>query len=135
MQDDILNPGVCNAEKLSDNEDDSQTSGVDAEIAGVARVLYESLADMPIEEYKDRNGTSDEDNYKISNREESHNDKISSEYAYHPNFHPKSTAPSYQRVYNLLGGGWGCDYSQSFGREAQFIEFGFSTYGLKQDLK
>ena len=90
--------------KVYDNNKDSPTlglkskiAGVDAEIAGLPQVIYEALTDMPKNEYGDSNDTSYEENYEISNVKESHNEKISSEDAYHPNVHPKSTTLSQQR--------------------------------------
>ena len=68
-------------------------AGVDAEISGEARVLDETLSHMPIDEDRDSNGASDEDNNAINNSKESHNGKIPSEDAYHPNVHLNSTMP------------------------------------------
>ena len=90
---------------------------------------------MSIDEYKDSNNTSYEDNAERSNGEESQNKKISSEDAYHPNVHANSTTPSQGRVYNLREGNWGRNCSHRFGHEAQFIEFTFNTYGFKRGLK
>ena len=53
----------------------------------MARVLDEALADMPVDE--DSNYTSDEDNLKIINGEEYHNDKIPSEDVYHRDVNSK----------------------------------------------
>ena len=78
---------------MSDNDDNSQTSGVNAEIPGVARVLDDSLGDMPIN--KNIIDASNNDNDKISDCEESHNDKIPFENVYHPKKHPNSTIPSH----------------------------------------
>ena len=79
--DDVDNPGVHAADEAYDNDNNSQTSGVNtgivgvgAEVSGVERVLDESLEDIPINQ-----GTidgSDDDNDKISNSKESYNGEI-----------------------------------------------------------
>ena len=69
---------MCDANRVSEKNGDSQTpgvkteiSGVDAEIAVVAWVLDESLVDIPV--YGDINNTSDEYNIEIDNCKEYHN--------------------------------------------------------------
>ena len=113
----------------------SEIIGVDAEIAGVARVIGKKIADTPIDKDKDSNDTSYEYNGEISNDKEYNNDKISSEDVYHPNVHSNSTTPSQKKVYKIRGGNWDCDRSHHFGHEAQFIEYAFNTYGFKTGLK
>ena len=95
MKDNIGNPGVRNDDKVSENNDDIQTpgvkseiAGVDAEIAVVAWVLYDALVYISIDKDEYSNETSDKDNYEISNREESHNNKIPSEGSYNANVRP-----------------------------------------------
>ena len=66
-----------NTDKVSENDNGSQTpglkaeiSGADAEISGVAPFLDKSHEDMPTEKEKDINNTSYEDKNKIRNKEE-----------------------------------------------------------------
>ena len=82
----VEHPVVKDDDEASENDNSNQTSGVDSEIAGVAQVLYDTLADMPMD--KESSDASDDDNGKSIDDEESNNDNIIFEDMYHPNDHP-----------------------------------------------